>query len=90
MKRKSFVSILIVLLALFSLTRCKLAEVETIDEIPCPGVGIDTVIIPAGTISLMTKTNVQPFRAGHLLFERIKFCIVCFFFDQILPFFFEN
>ena len=34
------------LLALFSLTRCKLAEVETIDEIPCPGVGIDTVIIP--------------------------------------------
>ena len=46
MKRKSFVSILIVLLALFSLTRCKLAEVETIDEIPCPGVGIDTVIIP--------------------------------------------
>ena len=33
-------------LALFSLTRCKLAEVETIDEIPCPGVGIDTVIIP--------------------------------------------
>ena len=23
----------------------------------------------------MTKTNVQPFRAGHLLFERIKFCI---------------
>ena len=45
MKRKSFVSILIVLLALFSLTRCKLAEVETIDEIPCPGVGIDTVII---------------------------------------------
>ena len=45
MKRKSFVSILIVLLALFSLTRCKLAEVE-IDEIPCPGVGIDTVIIP--------------------------------------------
>ena len=41
MKRKSFVSILIVLLA-----RCKLAEVETIDEIPCPGVGIDTVIIP--------------------------------------------
>ena len=44
MKRKSFVSILIVLLALFSLTRCKLAEVETIDEIPCPGVGIDTVI----------------------------------------------
>lgn len=46
MKRKSFVSILIVLLALFSLTRCKLAEVETIDEIPCPDVVIDTVIIP--------------------------------------------
>ena len=84
MKRKSFVSILIVLLALFSLTRCKLAEVETIDEIPCPGVGIDTVIIPGW------DEQVQPFRAGHLLFERIKFCIVCFFFDQILPFFFEN
>ena len=33
MKRKSFVSILIVLLALFSLTRCKLAEVETIDAV---------------------------------------------------------
>ena len=48
MKRKTIVSIFIVLLALFSLTRCKLAEVETIDEIPCPGVGIDTdtVIIP--------------------------------------------
>lgn len=46
MKRKTFVSILIVLLALLGLTRCKLAEVETINEIPCPGVGIDTVIIP--------------------------------------------
>ena len=45
-KRKSFVSILIVLLALFSLTRCKLAEVENIDVIPCPDVVIDTVIIP--------------------------------------------
>lgn len=46
MKRKTFISLLIVMLALLSLTRCKLAEVETIDEIPCPGVGIDTVIIP--------------------------------------------
>ena len=46
MTRKSFVSILIVLLALFSLTRCKLAEVENIDVIPCPDVVIDTVIIP--------------------------------------------
>ena len=46
MKRKTFVSILIVLLTLLGLTRCKLAEVETSDEIPCPGVGIDTVIIP--------------------------------------------
>ena len=46
MKRKSFLSILTLLPALFSLPRCKLAEVETIDEIPCPGVGIDTVIIP--------------------------------------------
>ena len=44
MKRKTFVSI--VLLALFSLTRCKLAEVENIDVIPCPDVVIDTVIIP--------------------------------------------
>ena len=43
---KKVVSILIVLLALFSLTRCKLAEVETVDEIPCPGVIIDTVLIP--------------------------------------------
>lgn len=43
---KKLISILIVLLALLSLTRCKLAEVETIDEIPCPGVVIDTVIIP--------------------------------------------
>lgn len=43
---KKVVSILIVLLALFSLTRCKLAEVETIEEIPCPDVVIDTVIIP--------------------------------------------
>ena len=41
MKRKTFVSILIV-----SLTRCKLAEVENIDVIPCPDVVIDTVIIP--------------------------------------------
>ena len=46
MKRNTFVSFLIVLLTLLGLTRCKLAEVETIDEIPCPGVGIDTVIIP--------------------------------------------
>ena len=46
MKRKTFASILIVLLALLGLTRCKLAEVETIDEIPCPDVVIDTVYIP--------------------------------------------
>lgn len=46
MKRKTFASILIVLLALLGLTRCKLAEVETIDEIPCPDVGIDSIIIP--------------------------------------------
>lgn len=43
---KKIVSILIVLLALLMLTRCKVAEVETIEEIPCPGVVIDTVIIP--------------------------------------------
>lgn len=46
MKRKTFASILIVLLALLGLTRCKLAEVETIDVIPCPDVVIDTVYIP--------------------------------------------
>ena len=46
MKRKTFVSILIVLLTLLGLTRCKLAEVENIDVIPCPDVVIDTVIIP--------------------------------------------
>ena len=34
MKRKTFVSILIVLLTLLGLTRCKLAEVENIDVIP--------------------------------------------------------
>ena len=43
---KKVISILIVLLALLGLTRCKLAEVETIEEIPCPGVVIDTIIIP--------------------------------------------
>ena len=46
MKRKTFVSILIVLLTLLGLTRCKLAEVENIDVIPGPDVVIDTVIIP--------------------------------------------
>ncbi len=43
---KKIISILIVLLALLGLTRCKLAEVETIEEIPCPDVVIDSVIIP--------------------------------------------
>lgn len=46
MIRKTFASILIVLLVLLGLTRCKLAEVESIDEIPCPGAGIDSIVIP--------------------------------------------
>ena len=33
---KKLISIIIVLLALVSLTHCKLAEVEAIEEIPCP------------------------------------------------------
>lgn len=44
---KKLISILlIVLLALLSLTRCKLAEVETIEVIPGPGAVVDTVFIP--------------------------------------------
>lgn len=43
---KKIVSLIFVLLALLGLTRCKLAEVETIDKIPCPDVIIDTVDIP--------------------------------------------
>jgi len=64
MKRKSFVSILIVLLALFSLTRCKLAEVETIDEIPCPGVGIDTGVNPPGGKNPISKKKSPPLWGG--------------------------
>ena len=43
---KKLISIIIVLLALVSLTHCKLAEVEAIEEIPCPEIGIDSIIIP--------------------------------------------
>lgn len=43
---KKIISILIVLMVLVSLTNCKLTEIETIEEIQCPGVVIDTVIIP--------------------------------------------
>ena len=40
------ISILIVLLALLGLTRCNLAETETVEHVPCPQVGIDTLIVP--------------------------------------------
>lgn len=43
---KKVISILIVLLTLLGLTRCKLTEVEAIEEIQCPGVVIDTVAVP--------------------------------------------
>lgn len=46
MKTRKIVTILIVALALVSLTRCTLAEVENIEEIPCPDAKIDTVYIP--------------------------------------------
>lgn len=46
MKPRKIASTLIVALALASLTRCTLAEVETIEEIPCPDVKIDTIYIP--------------------------------------------
>lgn len=43
---KKIITILILLAALASLTRCKVYEIETIDEIPCPGVGIDSILLP--------------------------------------------
>lgn len=42
---KKFICIIIVLLALASLTHCTVYEVETIEEIPCPGVVIDSIIL---------------------------------------------
>lgn len=46
---KKLISIIIVLLALVSLTHCKLAEVEAIEEIPCPEIGIDSSLFRRGT-----------------------------------------
>lgn len=43
---KKIISIFIILLALVSLTRCKVYEVETIEKIPNPGMSVDTVVIP--------------------------------------------
>lgn len=43
---KKIISIIIILLALVSLTRCKVYEDETIEKIPNPGVSVDTVVIP--------------------------------------------
>ena len=58
---KKIISILIVLLALLGFTRCKLAEVETIDEIPCPGVGIDSVVIPDWDYNQNEYTTKAPY-----------------------------
>lgn len=43
MKKIRFIIVLLLVLA--SLTRCKIYEMETIEEIPCPRAGIDTLII---------------------------------------------
>ena len=43
---KKIISVIIILLALLSLTRCKVYEYETIEKIPNPGVSVDTVVIP--------------------------------------------
>lgn len=56
---KKIISIIIVLLALISLTHCKLAEVETIEEIPCPEIGIDSIIIPPW--DMKTEQEIYPF-----------------------------
>ena len=53
---KKLISIIIVLLALVSLTHCKLAEVE---EIPCPEIGIDSIIIPPWDME--TEQEIYPF-----------------------------
>ena len=47
------------LLALVSLTHCKLAEVEAIEEIPCPEIGIDSIIIPPWDME--TEQEIYPF-----------------------------
>lgn len=43
---KKIISIAIILLALLGLTRCTLAENERIEQIPCPDIKIDTVLVP--------------------------------------------
>ena len=53
---KKLISIIIVLLALVSLTHCKLAEVEAI---PCPEIGIDSIIIPPWDME--TEQEIYPF-----------------------------
>lgn len=56
---KKIISIIIVLLALVGLTHCKLAEVETIEEIPCPEIDIDSIIIPPW--DMKTEQEIYPF-----------------------------
>lgn len=56
---EKLISIIIVLLALVSLTHCKLAEVEAIEEIPCPEIGIDSIIIPPWDME--TEQEIYPF-----------------------------
>ena len=56
---KKLISIIIVLLALVSLTHCKLAEVEAIEEIPCQEIGIDSIIIPPWDME--TEQEIYPF-----------------------------
>lgn len=56
---KKLISIIIVLLALVSLTHCKLAEVEAIEEIPCLEIGIDSIIIPPWDME--TEQEIYPF-----------------------------
>ena len=56
---KKLISIIIVLLALVSLTHCKLAEVEAIEDIPFPEIGIDSIIIPPWDME--TEQEIYPF-----------------------------
>ena len=56
---EKIIRLLIVPLALVSLTHCKLAEVEAIEEIPCPEIGIDSIIIPPWDME--TEQEIYPF-----------------------------
>ena len=56
---KKLISIIIGLLSLLSQTQNKLAEVEAIEEIPCPEIGIDSIIIPPWDME--TEQEIYPF-----------------------------